>query len=101
MAAWVGEPKKVVVALTGLGGGAAHGRGGVDQIGGRIGGAAGLARVAVLVFGVALWAFAANESVGKEHLLDRVVELLDGAHLDEAGILQGPIDALGEGPVLG
>jgi hypothetical protein len=65
--------------------GAGDGRVGVLEVGGRVGGAADLAVVAVLVLGAALGAFALDEAVGQEHVLDRVVELLDGAGVDEPG----------------
>jgi hypothetical protein len=72
-----------------------NGRVGFDQVGRRIGGAAHFAVVAVLVLGVALRAFALDEAVGQEQLLDRVVILLDGARLDQPGAAQLAVDVVG------
>src|SRR5690606_38998405 len=74
---------------------------GVDELGGRIDRAAGFTRVAVLVFGVAVRAFALDVAVWQEHALDRVVELLDRLAVDEAGLFQAGVDLLGEFDVLG
>ncbi len=68
-------------------GGAAHRGIRVDQLRRRIGGAAGLAVVAVLVGGLALGAGAAHEPVGQEHTFFRVVELGDGLFQDVTGVL--------------
>jgi TctA family transporter len=74
--------------------GAREGRIGVDEVGGRIDGAADLAVVAVLVLGVALGALALDEAVGQEHVLLGVEELLDGARLDQAVGLEVQVDLL-------
>ncbi len=97
LAARVGELEEIVVGLAQLRPGAGDGRVRVLQFGRRVGGAAGLAVVAVLVLGAALRALALDEAVGQEHLLDRVVELLDGAHLDQAGRLELQVDVVGAG----
>ena len=76
--------------------GAGHGRIGLDEVGGRIRRTAHFAVVAVLVFRVALGAFALDEAVRQEHVLDRVVILFDGTHLDQPVGLQGAVDALGK-----
>jgi len=67
----------------------------LDQVGRRVGGTAHLAVVAVLVLGMALRAFALDEAVGQEQLLDRVVVLLDGPHLDQAGVAQPGVNGVG------
>src|SRR5690606_23991394 len=76
------------------------GRARVDQVGRAVGGAAGLAVVAVLVRRLALGAGALDVAVGQEHRLDRVVELLDRAALDAATRVQRGVEALGQGAVL-
>ena len=76
--------------------GARHHRVGLDQVGRAVGLAAHLAGVAVLVLRVAVRALALDEPVGQEHLLDRVVELLDRPHLDQAARLELPVDVLGK-----
>ena len=72
-----------------------------DQIGRRIHGAAHFAVVAILVFGVAVGAFALDEAVGQEHALGRIEELLDGAGFDQAGGLQVFVDGLRQLGVFG
>jgi hypothetical protein len=67
---------------------------------GLVGRAAAFAGVAVLVRRVAARAFALDVAVGQEHLLDRVEELLDRAHLDQAARLEPPVDLLRQHPVL-
>jgi hypothetical protein len=100
LAARVGQLEEVVVGGAQLRLGAGHRRVRVLQFGRRIGRAAGFAGVAVLVLGAALGALALDEAVGQEHGLDRIVELLDGAHLDQAGGLQLAVDVFGVVPVL-
>ena len=63
--------------------GTRQGRERVDQVGGGVNRTAHLAVVAVLVFGVALGALAFDEAVGQKHVLLRVKELFDRAHLDQ------------------
>src|SRR5690606_30530704 len=84
-----------------LGGGAGDHRARFLQFGGRIGRAAGLAVVAVLVGRAAARADALDVAVGQEHRLDRVVELLDRAAFDVAACLERAVEALGQFPVLG
>src|SRR3546814_13801918 len=60
----------------------------VDQLGRSVNGAAGLAGVAILVFGVAARAFALDVAIGQEHALDGVIELFDGARVVETGCLE-------------
>ncbi len=66
------------------------------QVGRAVGGAAGLAVVAVLVRRAALRTFALDEAVRQEHVLHRVVQLRDRLHLDESGVLQRKINLRGE-----
>ena len=96
-AARVGELEEVVLGSAQLGPGAGYGRVRVVEVGRRVGGATGLAVVAVLVGGAALRALALDEAVGQEHLLDRVVELLDGAHVDQPGRPELQVDVVGAG----
>src|SRR5690606_29927837 len=63
--------------------------------------AADLARVAVLVGRAASRAFPLDVAISQEHALDRIVELLDLATIDEAGLLERQVDALREFDVLG
>jgi hypothetical protein len=65
---------------------------GVLEVGRGIGRAAGFAGITVLVLGAAFGALALDEAVRQEHVLDRVVILLDRAHLDQAGGLQFGVD---------
>ena len=46
---------------------------------------------------MALRTFALDEAIRQEHCLDRVVELLDGAHFDQPGGLQFEVDIVGTG----
>ncbi len=80
--------------------GAGDGRDRIDQLGRRVGRAAGFTVVAVLVFGLALRAGTLDEAVGEEQALDRIEHLLDIACGDMAGIAQRQIDALAVGAVL-
>ena len=75
--------------------GAGHGGIRIFQVGRRIGRAANFAVVAVLILGVALRALALDETVRQEHVLERVVELFDGAHLDQSGRLEFAVDGFG------
>jgi hypothetical protein len=92
----VGQAEEVV-----LGGlqhrlGAGDGRVRVLQLGGGIGRTTGLAVVAVLIRRAALGALALDEAVGQEHLLHRIVELLDGPGVDEPGaVAQAGVDVFG------
>ena len=94
-AARVGKLEEVVFGSAQFGLGTGNRRVRLDQVGRRIGGAADLAIVAVLVPGVALRALALDEAVGQEQLLDRVVVLLDGADFDQAGGAQLEVDVVG------
>jgi hypothetical protein len=58
------------------------------QFGGRVGGTAALATVAVLVGRAAHRALAAHEAVRQEHLRLGVIGLLDRALRDQAALLQ-------------
>ncbi len=93
-AARVGQLEEEMVGRLQDGRGARQRRVRVDQVGGRVNRAADLAGVAVLVFGVALGAFALDVAVGQEHALDRIVELLDGARFDQVLGFQGAVDVL-------
>ena len=92
----VGQLEEEVLGRLHHGLGAGQGREGVDQLGGRVHGAADFAVVAVLVLGVAARAFALDETVGQEHVLLGVEELLDGAGLNESGLFQVQINLLGQ-----
>ena len=74
---------------------------GLDQVGRRIGRAADLAVVAVLVLRATLRAGALDVAVGQEHALHGIVELLDRARFDEAFGLQRAVDRLRQLDVLG
>ncbi len=74
---------------------------GVDEVGRRVGRAAVLAGVAVLVRRAALGAGALDVAVGQEHRLDRVVELLDRLGVDEAARVEPTVDVLRQLDVLG
>ncbi len=69
---------------------------GLDQLGRAVDGAADFTGIAVLVLGVAARAFALDVAVGQEHALDRIVELLDLAGVDETGGFQRTVDVLGQ-----
>ncbi len=99
-AARVGELEEEVLGLPQHGLGAGEGRVRVLEVGRGVDRAAVLAGVAVLVLGAAFRALALDVAVGEEHLLHRVEELLDGLRVDEAGLLQGEEDLLGELGVL-
>ena len=73
---------------------AGHDRVRLDQVGRVVGLAADLAGVAVLVLAVAVRAFALDEAVRQEHLLDRIVELLDRPRFGVAGRDQRVPDAI-------
>jgi len=75
-------------------GGTGQGRVGGFQFGGRVHRTAAFARVAVLVLGAALGAFALDEAVGQEHALVGVEELLDGLGADQAVGLEVTVDLL-------
>ena len=66
----------------------------VLQFGRRIHSAAYLARIAVLVLGAALRALALDVTVRQEHVLDGVVELLDGLGRNQPGVAQAAVDVL-------
>jgi hypothetical protein len=83
--------------LTQLRPGAGNRRIGVLQLVGRVRRTAALAVVTVLVMGTAFRTFTLDEAIRQEHLLDRVVILLDGARLDQAGRLQASVDFVGAG----
>ena len=95
LAARVGQLEEVMLRGLAHGRGARHGGIGVLQLGGGVGGAAHLAGVPVLVLGGATGALALDVAVRQEHLLDRVVELLDGAHLDQPRRPQLGVDIVG------
>ena len=95
------DADKVVLGLTQLRRRTADHRARVDEIGWRIGRAAVLTVVAVLVFGTALRAGALDVAVRQEHGLDRVVELLDRALVDVAAFVQCGVEALGQRSVAG
>ena len=90
-----GKLEEVVVGIAQFRLGAGHRGIGLDEVSGRIRRAAHFAVVAVLVLGVALGAFALDEAIRQEHVLDRVEILLDGADFDQAVLFQGAVDALG------
>ena len=69
---------------------------GVNQVGGRIDGATGLARVAVLIFGMTFRALAFDVSVRQKHALDRIKKLLNLACFDQSSFAQFEVNTLGE-----
>ena len=73
-----------------------HDRARFAQVGRCIGRAAVLAVVAVLVGRAAVRADAADVAVRQEHLLDRIVQLLDRTARDVARIAQSLVDRLGQ-----
>jgi len=73
---------------------------GILEVRGRVGAAAVLASVAVLVLGAADGAGAAHEAVGQEHLFLLVVGLVDRLRVDVAGVGQRAVDAVDELAVL-
>ena len=99
-AARIGQLEEMVVGRLAHRLGAGNGGIGFDQVGRLIGGAADFAVVAVLVPGVALWAFTLDEAIRQEHLFNRVVILLDRANFDQAGFFQPGIDGVGVMPSL-
>ena len=100
LAACIRKPEKVMLGGFAHGLRARHRRVGVVEIGGRVGGAAYFAGVAVLILGAALRALALDVAVRQEHFLHRVVELLHRAHRDQVFLLQLGVDVLAEGAVL-
>ena len=66
----------------------------IFQIGWRVNRTADFAGVAVLVLRAAFRAFALNVTVGEEHVLDRVVKLLDRLRIDEARRFELAVDVL-------
>ena len=72
----------------------------IDQFGGRVGGAAGRATVAVLVLRPARWTLAAHKAVGQKHARFFVVGLLYRARADETAFHQPGVDALHQRLVL-
>ena len=73
----------------------------IDQFGGVIDRAAYLAGVAVLVGGTTFRASALDVSIRQKHRLDRIEELFNLAHINQARIAQGSVDRLGEFDVFG
>ncbi len=77
-------------------GSARHRRAGIDQLGGCVGGAAGLTVVTILVFGFALGAGAFDETIRQKHLLFRIKELRDLARGNVIIVLELAVDVLRE-----
>ena len=73
----------------------------VLQVGRRVNAAAVLAGVAVLILGAADGTLPLDVAVGEEHPFHRVIELLDRARVDEAGLLEPAVDVLRQRNVLG
>ena len=69
---------------------------GIDQVGRTIDGSADFAGIAVLVRCAALGAGALDKAVGKEHLTNRVVILLDFFRVNQTGFFQALVDVLRE-----
>ena len=67
---------------------------GLLQLGRRIDGAAHLTRVTVLILCATLGAFTFDVAIGQEHILDRIVELVDGPCRNQPLIAQTTIDFL-------
>ena len=74
---------------------------GVDQVGGRVDCATGLARVAVLVLGVAFGALALDVAVWQKHAFDGIKKLFDLACFDQSGFAQLAINTLRQLDILG
>ncbi len=83
LAAVGGEFEEIMVGVAQFRLGTGHCGVRIDQFGRCVGRTAYFAVVAVLILGVALRAFALDEAIRQEHVLDRVVILLDGAHFDQ------------------
>ena len=73
----IGQLKEVVRGFAQFWFGTGQSREGVDQFRGRIDSAALFAVVAILVLSAATRAGALNETVGKEHAFDRIIELFN------------------------
>jgi hypothetical protein len=99
-ALWGGQSEKEMVRRFQYGLGSRQGRIRIDEICGRIDDTADFARIGVLVLRVTVGAFALDVSVGQEHALDRVIELLDRLYVDQTGLLQSRVHVLGECDVL-
>lgn len=72
----------------------------IDQLGWAVGGATGVAVVAVLVFGLTLGAGALDESVRQEHGLFRIEQLGNSLALDITVVAQFEVDLAGQLAVL-
>jgi hypothetical protein len=73
---------------------------GIDQVGRLVRLTAHLARVAVLILGMTVRAFAFHVPIGEEHVLHGVEELLDGFFVRQARFSEIPEDQLRELGVL-
>src|SRR5207248_4376369 len=87
----VGELEENVLRVPQLGLRTGQDRVRVLQFGRRVGGAAVLARVAILVPGAASRTFALDVAVRQEHAFDRIEELLDRLLMDEARLLEARV----------
>ncbi len=88
----IGEPEEVVLGALAHRRGARQRRVRIDQVGRRVDGAAVLAGIAVLILRMADRAFALDVAIRQEHLLHRVVELLDRLAVDQARRLELAVD---------
>ena len=95
LAARIGKLEEIMLGLAQLRRGAGNSRVGVFQFIRRVGSAARLAVVAILVGGAAFRAFAFNEAVGQKHLPGRVVILFDRARCDQAVFPQTGVNQVG------
>ena len=93
------ELDEKVLGRADLGGGTGEGADRIDEIGRRVGGAALLTGVAILVGRSAARAGAADEAVGEEHPRLRIEELLDIAADDEPLVAQALPDLAAQAPV--
>ena len=100
-AARVGQLEEIVLRVAQHRRGAGQGRVGVFQLGRAVDRAAGLAVVAVLVFGAALGAFAFDEAVGQEHTALGVEKLGDGAGGNQPVGLEAAVNGLRQLVVFG
>ena len=96
-----GKPEEVMLGLAQYRRGAGDDGARVLKLGRRIGRAAVLAVVAVLVRGAALRTFALDVALGQEHLLHRIEGLLDLARGDQALAVQRPVDRFRQRAVFG
>ena len=90
------QPKEEMLGFAQRGRGSGHHRHGIPEVHGRIGGAAVLAGVAVLIRGATGRALAAHVAIRQEHAPLLVVGLGDDPAVDVSVLLEAPIHLPGE-----